>query len=94
MLKIEIKEPNLTGRKWQNGNPVFEQHAWAFIPEPNGNTADYPQRVTLRLEDNSQPYPIGVYVLPSSDFYVGNFGALTVGRAHLKPYPAAVQKAA
>lgn len=94
MLKIEIKEPNLTGRKWQNGNPVFEQHAWAFIPEPNGNTATYPQKITLRLEDNAQPYQVGIYILPASDFYVGNFGALTVGRAHLQPFPQSVKQAA
>lgn len=93
MLKIEIKEANLTGRKWADGTPVQEQHAWAFIPERSGNTAEYPQKVTLRLENGAQPYQVGFYRLPPSDLYVGNFGALTVGHAHLLPLVAS-QKAA
>ena len=94
MLKIEIKESSLTGRKWADGRTVYEQHAWAFIPERNGNAADYPQRITLRLEDGAAPYPAGFYRLPPSDLYVGNFGALTIGRAHLVPLVAAQKQAA
>ncbi len=90
MLKIEIKEQALTGRTWQDGKPVFEQVAWAYIPERNGNAPDYPQRVVLRLANGSQPYPVGLYRLPPSNFYVGNFSALTVGQAVLVPLAQAV----
>lgn len=90
MLKIEIKDANLTGRKWKDGRTVFEQHAWAFIPEPNGNAAEYPQKITLRLPPESQPYAVGFYRLPPSCLYVGDFGALTIGQARLVPFSQSV----
>lgn len=94
MLKIEIKEASLTGRKWKSGEAVMEQHAWAFIPESNGNSAEYPQKVTLRLPPDSQPYAVGFYRLPPSCLYVGDYGALTVGQARLVPLVQNAQKAA
>ena len=94
MLKVEIKEANLTGRKWKSGDPVMEQHAWAFIPESNGNVAEYPQKVTLRLPPDSQPYSVGMYRMPPSCLYVGEYGALTVGQARLIPLAQSVKAAA
>jgi hypothetical protein len=94
MLKIEIKEANLTGRKWKSGDLVYEQHAWAFIPERNGNTAQYPQKVTLRLADQAQPYPVGTYRLMPQSFYVGDYNVLIVGQAILEPLVASQKLAA
>lgn len=85
MIKIEIKEAALTGRKWPDGSTVYEQVGWAFIPEPNGTAPQYPQRTVLRLENKAEPWPVGVYQLLPTSLYVGNFSALTLGIARLQP---------
>lgn len=98
-LKIEVKSTEVetrTGTSPRTGKPytIRSQVAYAFTLERNGQPRSYPERISLNLEDNDQPYPVGVYYLDDRSVYVGDFGRLMLGRPILTPVKQNLQAAA
>jgi len=61
-----------------------EQIAWIYMFDQQGKPNPHPQSITLLLDGDDAPYPIGDYLLTPSSFYVGTFGSIKV-RPKLEP---------
>lgn len=99
MIKIEVKSGTVTERRFPSkrepGKTVLfrEQEAWAFLFSVSG-PHPYPSRIVLPLEPDQAAYPPGIYSVNDASVYVGDFGALRLGRLILQPVAAAAQRAA
>lgn len=101
MLKIEIREALFSERQQdyvkdgQKKTATFkDQIGWAFVTLPSGNPAPYPEKVSIGLDKDQGPFPVGFYTLALESLYVGRFDKLQVGKIKLKPLTVAAQKAA
>lgn len=98
MLKIEIKSPLVTEISGTSkaGKPYFirKQAAWAHTYDAQGTINPYPERIELSLNDEQDPFPIGIYTLSDKSFFVGDFCTLSVGRLILDPVAAPARVAA
>lgn len=94
MIRIEVKTTEVTTR---NGNrqdgsawQIRAQEAYAHTLDPvNGKPRAYPERISLQLDNNQLPFPVGIYELSPASIYVGDFGRLMMGRPQLVPAAAA-----
>jgi len=98
-IRFEIKSTDLrqiSGTSTKSGKPysIREQEAWAFLYGRDGKPQPYPQRVSLSLGDDQQPYEPGLYYLDPSSIYVGDFGKLMLGRPVLVKVVSDAKKAA
>ncbi|WP_109014409.1 single-stranded DNA-binding protein [Novimethylophilus kurashikiensis] len=98
-LKIEIKSAEIEtrhGTSARTGKPftIRSQIAYAHTLERNGTPRAYPERISINLEDDDQPYPVGTYTLDDRSVYVGDFGRLMLGRPVLVPVKSNLQAAA
>lgn len=98
MIRIEVKTTEVQTRNGtrQNGTPwsIRSQEAYAYTLDSNGKQRPYPERISLQLDDNQLPFPIGTYELSPASIYVGDFGRLMMGRPQLSPVAASAAKAA
>lgn len=61
-----------------------EQIGWIYMFDQQGKPNPHPQSITLILDGNDAPYPVGDYLLAPESFYVGAFGSIKV-RPKLEP---------
>lgn len=61
-----------------------EQIAWVYMFDQQGRPNPHPQSITLILDGDDAPYPVGDYLLSPASFYVGPFGSVKV-RPKLEP---------
>lgn len=104
MIKIEVKDANVNPRVITPSNgknagrqmTFYEQDAYAFTTDDNGNPRPYPQRITLNIdiEKGAKPYAPGMYQVCPSSCYVDRFNVLQLGRLKLRPLVAASAPAA
>ena len=84
-IQIEIKSIEVkikSGISAKNGRPysIAEQEAWAYTYDMEGRPHPYPQRIKLTLKgDQPQPYPLGMYGISPTSFFVDRFNGLEVG---------------
>jgi len=75
-MKVEIASTDLDDRSGtsQAGKPyrIIKQTGYAFIG------GKYPEKISIRIEENQAPYSVGMYELDDSSFYVDKFGGLAV----------------
>lgn len=94
MIRIEVKTTEVTARSGNRKDgsgtwTIRTQPAWAHTFDANGKPQPYPTMISLQLEDNQAPHPIGNYELSPSSIYVGDFGRLMMGRPVLTMIQAA-----
>jgi len=99
MIKIEVKDGNVNPRVItpKSGNNAgkqmtfYEQDAYAFTTDEQGNARPYPQRITLNIdiEKGAKPYAPGMYQVCPSSVFVDRFNNLALGRLKLRPLIAA-----
>lgn len=86
MIRIQITATEVqtrSGTARATGNPytIRTQEAYAYTVDPaNGKPRPFPERISLQLEDNQQPYNVGDYTLSPACVYVGDYGRLNLGR--------------
>lgn len=61
-----------------------EQIGWIYMYDQQGKPNPHPQSITIILDGDDAPYPVGDYLLTPSSFYVGSFGSIKV-RPKLEP---------
>jgi hypothetical protein len=93
MIRIEVKTTEVqtrNGTSQRTGQPwtIRSQDAWAYTLDSNGKPRPYPERISLQLDDNQLPFPLGNYDLSPASIYVGEFGRLMMGRPQLTPVAA------
>lgn len=97
-MRIEVKSTAVAERKGVSdaGRPwsIREQQAYAHVLDRDGKPEEYPQKITLRLDEGDQAYPAGEYTLADASFYVGQYGRLTVGTVKLQALAKSVQRSA
>lgn len=92
MIKIEVKSADTTrstGTTKAGKQFPRKQTAYAFTLDRNGNPNPYPERISLVIWDNEQPYASGIYELAPTSLYVGEYGELKLS-PHLVPAKVAV----
>jgi hypothetical protein len=103
MLRIEIKSPEVRTISGtckpgtvNAGKPycIRDQEAYAWLVGRDGKPRDYPERISVQLDDDQEAYRPGVYTLAPQSLYVGDFGRLQMGKPKLMPVAAAAAKAA
>lgn len=104
MFKVEVKSTVITPRSGtvttgpRTGQQfqVNEQEAWIYLFGPDGNPHPYPLRLVLDIDvqKGQQPYPVGVYQVSPTCFYVNRFNKLDVGRLVITPVTASTRQAA
>lgn len=88
MIKIEITDSSVNLREFTRKDTgellqFREQTAWAHLGGP------YPERITLNLGRDQQPYPNGSYQLPLGAVRVNKYQSLEFQRNfQLEPLPA------
>lgn len=70
-----------------------EQIGWVYMFDQQGRPNPHPHSITLILDGDDAPYPVGDYLLSPSSFYVGSFGSVKV-RPKLEPLKKPVSVAA
>lgn len=90
MIRIEVKSTEVTtrsGTSQRTGQPwtIRSQEGYAYTFDQTGKVRPYPERISLQLDDNQLPFPIGNYDLSLASIYVGDFGRLMMGRPQLTP---------
>ncbi len=98
MLRIEIKSPEvrtISGTS-KAGKPyaIRDQEAYAWTVGRDGKPREYPERISVQLEDDQEAYRPGFYTLAPQSLYVGDFGRLQMGKPKLVAVAAAAAKAA
>lgn len=87
VTKVEVNEKRGTSRQ---GKPyvIREQNVWAQTGK------EYPESMTVRLEDNDGPYQPGKYMVTEDCLYINQYGQLSVGRVKLQKVAAQATRAA
>lgn len=101
-MKIEVRsafvaerDQPFTNKKGAQEVAHFrDQSAWAYVTDPNGQPSPYPIAMSISLEKDQAPWPVGSYILDESSLYIGKFNKLQVGKIKLKAIAASAQKAA
>lgn len=104
MLRIEVKSAEV---KEDMINPSDRPGAKQFKPflkrtqqgyvqlfNDNGAAQEYPRMFRISLDKEQPPYPIGVYMVDQSSFYVDRNDNLTLGKLRLLAQRPAAAKAA
>jgi hypothetical protein len=90
MLIIAVKSTQTTNKSGTSGKgkpySITEQEGW--IDLANGER----RKVRLTLQDGKPPFAIGEYTLGADSYFVGDYGALQLGRLDLVPLKAALAK--
>lgn len=110
MIRIEVKAAVVArrditikqGPKAGQISTFFEQEAWAYTFNRDGEPHPFPQRCVINIDPVTvngtpqapNPYPVGNYQPDPSCLYIDRFGCLTLGRLKLKPISPAISKAA
>ncbi len=98
MLRIEIKtsEVRTISGTSKTGKPytIRDQEAYAWTVGRDGKPREYPERISVQLDDDQEAYRPGVYTLAPQSLYVGDYGRLQMGKPKLQPLAAAAAKAA
>lgn len=94
-LRIEIKSDALEARQINIKNGAragqvatfYEQEAWVTLPGNDGKPRPFPQRIVLNIDvDRKQAaFPVGVYALGDTSFFINRFNSLEIGRIGLVP---------
>lgn len=97
MIRIEIKSTEVNVRSGNNARGPWQirtQPAFAYTVDRNGKPYEYPERISLQLDDDQHPYAIGNYTLAPQSLYVAEYGRLNLGRPQLTPIQAKPVQAA
>lgn len=82
-IPLEIKSAAINERRGTTkGGRAFtirEQHGWVHIGK------DYPQEISMQLDNDQAPFPPGDYVIDQRSLYVDRFGQLAIGRLKITP---------
>jgi len=94
-IRIEIKSDvlaprEITAKSGSNAGKTitfYEQEAWVTLPGNDGKPRPFPQRLVLNIDvDRKQAaFPVGVYVLGDTSFFINRFNGLEIGRIGLVP---------
>lgn len=97
-IRIEIKSDVLDqrqitiskGPKQGQTTTFYEQEAWVTLPGNDGKPRPFPQRIVLNIDvDRKQAaFPVGVYTLGDTSFFINRFAQLEIGRIGLVPVAA------
>lgn len=84
-IQVEIESTEViikSGNSAKTGKPyqIREQRAYVTLPGQK-----YPQNIKVTLDDNSAPYPPGIYTVGPDSFFVGRFEDLQM-RLRLVPF--------
>lgn len=99
MIRVQVESAVVevkSGTSARTGNPysIREQDVWAYLSGRDGKALPHPQRVRITLDDSqTEPYPVGEYVLDPASIYVGDYSQLQI-RARLRRVNPVVQRAA
>lgn len=87
VTKVEVREKRGTSRQ---GKPytIREQAVWAQTGK------EYPESMTVRIEDGEPPYQPGRYVVSEDCLYINQYGQLAIGRVRLQKAAQPAQRAA
>lgn len=98
-IRIEIKTDVLQPREItpKTGNNAgktitfYEQEAWVTLPGNDGKPRPFPQRIVLNIDVDRKhvAFPVGVYTLDDTSFFINRFAQLEIGRIGLVPVAAA-----
>lgn len=88
MIKVEIHELDgelviRNGVNKTSGEVLTFREQLGYIY----NGGIYPEKVTIPVDKDSAPYPVGFYTIDDSSYGVGNFNAIAIKRLKLIPYP-------
>lgn len=83
MLKVQVETAVFDlkqGTSAKTGKPysIREQEAWLFGYGRDGKPQPHPQKIKLTLDDDQQPYEIGMYQIDPSSLYVDRFGQVAI----------------
>lgn len=94
-VRIEIKSAVLNPREITPktgpnvGKPItfYEQEAWITLPGNDGLPRPFPQRLVINIdvERKQAAFPVGVYTLGDTSFFINRFAGLEIGRLGLVP---------
>lgn len=97
-IRIEIKTAELQprhitigkGPKAGQTSTIYEQEAWVTLLGNDGKPRPFPQRIVLNIDvDRKQAaFPVGVYSLGDTSFFINRFAQLEIGRIGLVPVAA------
>lgn len=90
MIRIEIKSAAIrekAGTAKATGKPYSMRFQQVYIHGfyQDGFPSDVPRATTIQMEENQQPYPVGLYAMSDESFYFGDFDKFTTGRMKLVP---------
>jgi len=93
-VKSDVLQPrDITPKAGANAGKTltfYEQEVWVTLPGNDGRPRPFPQRVVLNIDvDRKQlAWPVGVYTLGDSSYFINRFSGLEIGRIALVPLAA------
>jgi len=98
MIKVQVETTVVdlkSGTSAKTGKPyaIREQEAWGFFIGRDGKPNTHPQRIKVTLDDDANPYEVGMYQLDPSSLYADKWGQVSI-RARLRPLVQSAAKAA
>lgn len=90
MIRIEVKSAAIrekNGTAKATGKPYAMKFQQVYVHGffQDGFASDVPRATTIQMEENQQPYPVGLYAMSDESFYFGDFDKFTTGRMKLVP---------
>ena len=91
MIKFQVTNPNYDLRKWNDkttGLPrsMRIQTLLAYLPDSSGKSDTY-DKIEMILNDNQNPFEVGIYTLTPECIYLDRNGRLQIGLTNLQPIP-------
>jgi hypothetical protein len=88
MIKVEVSTQVVdvkSGTSAKSGKPyqIREQEAWAYFYDREGKPYPHPQKIKITLDDDMQPYGLGLYIIDPASLYADRFGQVAI-RARLR----------